>query len=139
MKWNSIRTKVLAALLGCLLLGLAGILGLTRFSFERNSQVLAAESVAGAQKLFTILESRDISKMTAVSEMLLANPQIRDAFAAKDRDRLRQLTEPLYPKLKNEGITNWMFHTPEPDMTVFLRLHNPSKFETTSTVSSTKK
>jgi HAMP domain-containing protein len=30
--------------------------------------------------------------------------------------------------LKSEGITNWMFHTPEPDMTVFLRLHNPPKF-----------
>jgi len=38
------------------------------------------------------------------------------------------LTSPLYPKLKSEGITNWMFHTPEPDMVVFLRLHNPAKF-----------
>jgi HAMP domain-containing protein len=34
----------------------------------------------------------------------------------------------MYSKLKSEGITNWMFHTPEPDMTVFLRLHAPPKF-----------
>jgi HAMP domain-containing protein len=128
MKWNSIRTKVLAALVICLALGVGGIVALMHYSFERNSQVLAAESVTGAQKLFTILEAREISKMTAVSETLIMNPQVRDAFAAKDRSRLIELTAPLYASLKSEGITNWMFHTPEPDMTVFLRLHNPSKF-----------
>jgi HAMP domain-containing protein len=128
MKWNSIRTKVLAALLGCLALGIGGIVALMRYSFERNSQALAAESVTGAQKLFGILEAREISKMTAVSEMLATNPQVRDAFAARDRERLLELTGPLYPQLKDQGITNWMFHTNEPDMVVFLRLHNPTKF-----------
>jgi hypothetical protein len=128
MKWNSIRTKILAALVTCLVAGVGGILALMHYGFERNSQVLAAESVNGAQKLFTILESREISKMTAVSETLIMNPQVRDAFAAKDRGRLLELTAPLYSKLKGEGITNWMFHTPEPDMRVFLRLHNPPKF-----------
>ena len=34
--------------------------------------------------------------MTAVSETLLTNPQVRDAFAAKDRSRLLELTAPLY-------------------------------------------
>ena len=128
MKWNSIRTKVLAALVICLVLGVGCILALMYFSFERNSQVLAAESVSGAQKLFAILEAREISKMTAVSELLVTNPQVGDAFVAKDRTRLLELTAPLYSKLKSQGITNWMFHTPEPDMTVFLRLHNPPKF-----------
>jgi len=128
MKWNSIRTKVLAALFACVTLGVGGILALMHYSFERNSQVLATESVTGAQRLFSILETREISKMTAVSETLVMNPQIRDAFAAKDRVRLLELTAPLYPQLKTEGITNWMFHTPEPDMVVFLRLHNPPKF-----------
>jgi HAMP domain-containing protein len=128
MKWNSIRTKVLAALLGCLALGVFGVIALMRYSFERNSRALAGESVNGAQRLFAILEAREISKMTAVSDMLVANPPIRDAFAAKDRDRLLALTAPLYPQLKAEGITNWMFHTAEPNMAVFLRLHNTAKF-----------
>lgn len=128
MKWNSIRTKVVVAMLACLVVGVAGIAGLMHYSFERNSSVLAAESVSGAERLFTILQAREISKMTAVSDALLQDPEIRDAFAAKDRARLLQLTEPLYPQLKAEGITNWMFHTPEPDMAVFLRLHNPAKF-----------
>jgi HAMP domain-containing protein len=128
MKWNSIQSKVLAALITCLVVGVSGILGLMQYSFARNSQALALESVTGSQKLFTILEAREISKMTAVSDLLIMNSQIRDAFAAKDRSRLLELTAPLYPQLKSEGITNWMFHTPEPDMAVFLRLHNPSKF-----------
>jgi HAMP domain-containing protein len=128
MKWNSIRTKVLAALVACLIVGVASIMGLMRYSFERNSKVLATESVNGAQRLFSILESREISKMTAVSDTLLTNPQVRDAFTAKNREKLSDVTVPLYPQLKANGITNWMFHTPEPDMAVFLRLHNPSKF-----------
>jgi histidine kinase family protein len=128
MKWNLIQTKVLAALAACLVVGVCGIVALMHYSFARNSQALGVESVTGAQKLFTILEAREISKMTAVSETLIMNPQLRDAFAAKDRTRVLELTAPLYPKLKSEGITNWMFHTPEPDMAVFLRLHNPAKF-----------
>jgi len=128
MKWNLIRTKVLAALLGCLIAGVGGIVALMHFSFARNAQALAAGSVRDAQKLFTILEVREISKMTAVGETLLVNPQIRDALAARDRARLLELTAPLYPDLKREGITNWMFETTEPQMAVFLRLHNPAKF-----------
>jgi HAMP domain-containing protein len=128
MKWNLIRTKVLAALAACLVVGVGGILVLMHYSFERNSQALAVESVTGAQKLFTILEAREISKMTAVGDTLATNQQVRDAFAARDRGRLIELTAPLYTELKSQGITNWMFHTPEPDMAVFLRLHNPPKF-----------
>jgi methyl-accepting chemotaxis protein len=128
MKWNSIRTKVLAALLACLVIGVGGILAMMRYGFQRNSQALAAESVMSAQKLFTILQAREVSKMTAVGDTLVANPQIRDALASKDRARLLELTAPLYALLKAQGITNWMFHTPEPDMRVLLRLHNPAKF-----------
>ena len=94
MNLKSIQTKVLAALVACLLVGVGGILVLMQYSFTQNSQALAQESVAGSQKLFTILEAREISKMAAVSEALIVNPQIRDAFAAKDRDRLRELSGP---------------------------------------------
>jgi HAMP domain-containing protein len=128
MKWHSIRSKVLITLAACLLIGVGGTVALMHYSFAHNAEVVGAESVSGAQKLFTILEARETSKMTAVSEALIANPQVRDAFLARDRGRLLQLTEPLYSQFKREGITNWMFHTAEPNMAVFLRLHNPAKF-----------
>ena len=128
MKRNLIRTKVLAALVACLVVGVGGAITLMQFSFVRNSQAIGMESVSAAQKLFAILEAREISKMTAVSETLIVDPAIRDALASRDRNRLLELSAPLYSRLKSEGITNWMFHTPEPDMTVFLRLHAPAKF-----------
>jgi len=128
MKWNSIRTKVLAAMAACLIVGVTGTLLLLRYSFARNSQALATESVHGAQRLFGILEARETSKMVAVTEALATNPEVGAALAARDRSRLLSLTAPLYLQLKAEGITNWMFHTAEPDMSVFLRLHNPAKF-----------
>ena len=53
---------------------------------------------------------------------------MRNAFASRSREHLLAVTGPMYPELKKEGITNWMFHTPEPDMSVFLRLHNTVKF-----------
>jgi histidine kinase family protein len=128
MKLNLIRTKVLLALIACLVIGVAGILALMQYSFARNAGALAAESVTGAQRLFMILETREISKMTAVGDMLTANDQVRDTFASKDRNRLLALTAPMYLELKKQGITNWMFHTSEPAMSVFLRLHNPTMF-----------
>lgn len=128
MKWNSIKTKVSAALIACLLVGVSGILALMHYSFERNASALGQESINGAQRLFAILEAREISKMVAVSDTLITNRQIVDALAARDRGRVIELTAPLYRQLREQGITNWMFHTPEPDMAVFLRLHNPTKF-----------
>jgi HAMP domain-containing protein len=126
MHWNSIRTKVLALLACGLAAGVGGTLTLLRYSFAKNSQALAAESVRNAQRLFGILEAREISKMAVVGDTLVLNPEVRDAFAAGDRDRLLTLTAPLYPKL--EGITDWIFHLPEPDMSVFLRLHEPARY-----------
>jgi HAMP domain-containing protein len=128
MQLNSIRAKVLAALAACLLLGVGGLIALMHYSFEQNSHALALESVSGAQKLYSILEAREISKMAAVGDTLMKNTQVRDAFLAKDRDRLLQLTAPLYAQIKEEGITNVVFHTPEPELSVLLRLHAPARF-----------
>jgi HAMP domain-containing protein len=128
MKWNSIRTKVLGTLAACLALSLGGTLALLQYSFGRNTHAVATEAVSGAHRLFGILEARETSKMIAVGQTLARNPDVREAFAAKDRKRLLQSVQPLYPELKAEGITNWMFHAAEPDMSVFLRVHNPPRF-----------
>lgn len=128
MRFKSIQAKVLIALVICLVLGTGCVVGLMHYFTVENSRGLATEAATGSQKLFTILEAREVSKMTAVSDALVMNAEVRDAFAARDRSRLLALTAPLYPQLKSEGITNWMFHTSEPDMSVFLRLHNPAKF-----------
>jgi HAMP domain-containing protein len=99
-----------------------------RHSFSQEANELALDSVRGAQRQFKILEGREISKLTTISDTLMSNSEIRDAFAAKDRKRLLDLTAPLFVQLKKEGVTNWLFHEPESTRVVFLRLHNPGKF-----------
>jgi len=128
MKWNSIRVKVLGALAVCFLGALGVALLSLRLSFLRQANGLALDSVQGAQRQFKILEAREISKLTTISETLMANSEIRAAFTAKDRKRLLELTAPLYTELRKEGVTNWLFHEPESSGVVFLRLHNPGKF-----------
>lgn len=81
MKWNSIRTKVLAALAVCLVFGVGGTLAMLQYSFVRNSQALAEDSVSSAQKLFQTLEAREASKMEAVSEALATNKEVGDAHS----------------------------------------------------------
>jgi HAMP domain-containing protein len=128
MKLNSIRVKVLGALAICFLGALGVALVSLRCSFSQEANELALDSVRGAQRQFKILEAREISKLTTISDTLMPNSEIRDAFAAKDRKRLLELTAPLFVELKKEGVTNWLFHEPESTGVMFLRLHNPGKF-----------
>ncbi len=125
-KLSSIRFKVLSTLLGCLAVGLVGMLVLMQYSFNQNATLMATQSVKNAQNLYRISEEREINKMAALTELLNANPEFGDTLAAQDRYRLISITAPLFLKLKEDGITNWTFHTPEPNMAVFLRLHNPA-------------
>ena len=74
MRWNLIQTKALAALFVCLIVGVVGIVALMNYSFATNSAALAAESVSSAERLFGILTAREVSKMTVVSEALIADP-----------------------------------------------------------------
>lgn len=128
MKLTSIRNKVIAAMLGCLCVGLAGMLALMHYSFTRSANVLAEQSLTGARNLFAVSEAREIGKMAALSELLNANPEFGNTLLKQDREHLIELTAPLFLKLKADGITNWTFHSPQPNMTPYLRLHNPGKY-----------
>jgi HAMP domain-containing protein len=125
---KSIRTKVVVACLCCLVVGLGGILALIHYSFDRNAQNLAAQAVTGAQSLFENSEAREIRKMAALTQSLNLNPQIGDALFARDRERLIERTAPFFMNLKDDGITDFSFHTQEIDPAVFLRLHDPARY-----------
>lgn len=59
-------------------------------------------------------------------EAVAENPEIQKAFAARDRERLIELTKPIFEKAKQEGIEQFQFHLPP--ATSFLRLHQLDKF-----------
>lgn len=64
---------------------------------------------------------------TAMSALLAKMPDIQEAFADGDRDRLLQMLETSFKHLKSEyGVRQFQFHTPP--ATSFLRVHKPKKF-----------
>lgn len=64
--------------------------------------------------------------LTIGLEPIIQNQQILEAFAARDRGKLAQLTLPLMDKLKEQGVLQFQFHLP--DATSFYRVHEPEKY-----------
>jgi len=63
----------------------------------------------------------------AMVKWILAAPGVREAFAARDRDRLQTLLLDAYKEVKKTAdVKQFQFHIPP--ATSFLRLHKPSKF-----------
>ncbi|TYO93367.1 methyl-accepting chemotaxis protein [Desulfallas thermosapovorans] len=59
-------------------------------------------------------------------ESVAANPEIQEAFARRDRERLQNLTMPIYERVSREGIEQFQFHLAP--ATSFLRLHAPDQY-----------
>lgn len=82
--------------------------------FALMSRVLAA-TLKGAEQ-----------KAVASAEMMAAMPDVRRAFAARDRDALLAATRPAFALQKEKyGISQAQFHLPP--AVSFLRVHNPAK------------
>lgn len=63
----------------------------------------------------------------AMSALVAGIPDVQEAMASGDRERLAQLFVPGFKALKQEfGVRQFQFHTPP--ATSFLRVHKPAKF-----------
>jgi hypothetical protein len=96
-------------------------------AYERSVSAVAAASLQA--DAFEARERSELDKLAAVLDALLAHPELRDAFAARDRDRLLALAAPIFETLRRrDGVSHWYFHAPDPERTVFLRVHRPELF-----------
>ena len=59
-------------------------------------------------------------------ESVVNNPGVQEAFAAKDREKLLQITAPIFEEAKKDGVAQFQFHLSP--ATSFLRLHMPAKY-----------
>jgi len=64
-----------------------------------------------------------------IQELIEYNPDIVEAFARRDRERLYQLCIEKYQMLKKENKFFHVMHFHLPDSTTFLRMHKPSLFD----------
>ena len=122
---NSIRLKLVAALLA----GLVGIAvacaALMLFVYERAIRTAGEEKIQRAAAVFAQLEASEVSKLGAALEAVAADRGLQRAFAGRDRARLLADAEPLFARLRERyGVTHWYFIAR--DRTCFLRVHAPA-------------
>ncbi len=113
---------VVAVCVGCAL-GAAGIAGRI---FERKLEEASVVTLQGAAREFAAQEQSEIDKLASTLDVLLADPRLREAFVAHDRQRLMDVAAPLFATLRDhDRVTHWYFIEPEPARTAFLRVHRP--------------
>jgi len=125
----SIRAKLVLAIVATLGTAAAGSAVLVRQLYQRSASSAAAEALRSASAAYNDLERNEIEKLTVILDALVANVELRDAFAARDRDRLQAAALPIHKVLKaDHGIGHWNFVDAE-TRKMFLRVHLPTKFD----------
>jgi hypothetical protein len=124
----SIRAKLVTAVVLTLVASGVASAFLVRALYMRSARAASAEALRGAALAYEDLEKNDVEKLSTALDVLVASPALRDAFAAKDRDRLQAVAAPIHAVLKAEHrINHWNFIEPE-TRRMFLRVHMPSKY-----------
>lgn len=123
----SIRTKLVLAILLIMAVSAAASAAMVRMLYGRSAQAAADGALRGADAAYKELERQDVNRQAAIVDMLAANQALRDAFAARDRDRLQALSLPIHQVLKKEhGIEHWNYVDSDTKR-MFLRVHLPDK------------
>jgi hypothetical protein len=125
----SIRFRLVLAIV--VVLGISGLAsaGLVRHLYGRSARAAAEGALRGAAASYAELERNDVERMSAILDAIAGNAEIRDAFAARDRDRLQAAALPIHLALKAEhGIGHWNFVETE-TRRMFLRVHLPAKHD----------
>jgi len=127
MRTLSIRSRLVLSIVAILTVsGLASV-GLVRALYGRTAKAAADEALRGAAAAYGDLEKGDVERMTAILDSITGNVEIREAFAARDLERLLAATLPIHKALKaDHGIGHWNFVDAESHKMVF-RVHLPAK------------
>ncbi|MFO7954371.1 methyl-accepting chemotaxis protein [Thioalkalivibrio sp.] len=80
-----------------------------------------------AEKLLDRLD-QEAARATAMAETVARIPDVQEALATGDRERLAAMTVPGFETLSTDyGVRQYQFHTPP--ATSFLRVHRPDRFD----------
>jgi hypothetical protein len=125
----SVELKLGVAVLGTCLLGAVVGARVAGGIFEDNLEDAALSTLQSAADAFAAQERSEIEKLTATLDVLLADGHLREAFVARDREKLLALAAPTFRTMsQRDRITHWYFIEAEPSRTVFLRVHRPELF-----------
>jgi PAS domain S-box-containing protein len=84
------------------------------------------EQLSSDMSQFRLQIEREADRAQALAQFVSSSPDIVEAFAAQDRNRLLALAEPGFQQAREHGVAQFHFHTPP--AVSFLRVHAPNKF-----------
>jgi hypothetical protein len=126
MRSLSVELKLAVAVLALSIVASLAGARLAAAIFEEHLEDAALATLQGAAEAFDAQERSEIEKLATTLHALLANDELREAFVARDRERLLAAAAPLFETMSRlDRITHWYFIEPEPSRTVFLRVHRP--------------
>lgn len=124
--FHSVKTKLLIPLVVLIFISL--VLSFMLSYSRMRSAILDQEQVT-YRNMESIVRN-DLEAVFTSTRMGLASvvnmPEVQQAFAQRDREKLLQLTMPIFAEAKKEGIEQFQFHL-APAIS-FLRLHQPAKY-----------
>jgi len=124
----SIRAKLVLAIV--LTLGASGLASaaLVRLLYQRSARTASEEALRGAAAAYDQVERGDIERLSTALDVLAHHPGVREAFAARDRERLLALSLPIHQALKADHGIGHMNYIEIDTRRMFLRPHLPAKF-----------
>ncbi|MBI5067629.1 MAG: HAMP domain-containing protein [Deltaproteobacteria bacterium] len=128
MRNLSIRLKLILAVVATMAVaGLAAAFLVWELS-TRGARAASEEALRRAEAAYEDMERAEIARLSAAMDGLLAHPGMREAFLARDRERLLALAAPIAQGLKaDHNITHWYFLEAE-GKRCFARAYEPGKF-----------
>ncbi len=129
MRTVSAETRLVAAVLALsVITGAVGAEVVARH-FEEKVEEVGEHVLHAAADAFAMQQRSEVEKLGAALDVILTSTKLREAFQARDRERLLALAEPVLARLQERSrITHWYFHTADDAPQVFLRVHRPGLF-----------
>ncbi len=126
-KLKSLKMKLLIPLGGLGVLLVVLLLGKNQMDARANYFQNERHTLeAYADQVKNLLSER-ARQALSLAQWLAAQPEVQQSFAARDREKLKELTLPVYQACREKlGLSQCQFHLPP--ATSFLRLHQPEKF-----------
>ncbi len=127
-KWLP-RLSYKALLLIVISLSMIAIISFTSYYiYSTMSEEIIKEEENGLLSISKAVELKlnsSVDEAATAVKVVAENSEVKEAFAERDRDRLREMLLDSY-RAVSDSMAQFHFHLP--DSTSFLRLHNPDKF-----------
>ena len=94
---------------------------------KANLDKVTLDGIQAAKETFYNLEKNDVKMLQAAMTDFSTNQEYKDVFLENDRQKLFDFGQALFAEHKAMGITHFYFH--RPDGTVFVRLHDATKYD----------